>query len=270
MAGLEAPCSCRTRARRARRRAPARSSGSRTSPPRCASWSRPSGRRSPRARTARRRSTPPTTASTAATSPQELVARHARAGRAASRMEDLARWKVHDRGAGRRPTTRASRSTSCNAWTQGPAMLQALNILENVDLKAMGYNSARYIHTLYQAMNLAFADRDFYYGDPYVAARGAGARACSRRSTPRRGAKQIDWRTQRRRRQARRSLSVPGRRRTRSHDLLQKLGRRPRAEAARRSAASATAGRSTRSTTRRSAPARRRFRRPTRKAGWCR
>ncbi len=46
-------------------------------------------------------------------------------------------------------------------------MLQALNILENVDLKAMGYNSARYIHTLYQAMNLAFADRDFYYGDPY-------------------------------------------------------------------------------------------------------
>jgi gamma-glutamyltranspeptidase/glutathione hydrolase len=41
-----------------------------------------------------------------------------------------------------------------------------LNILENADLKAMGYNSTRYIHTLYQAMNLAFADRDFYYGDP--------------------------------------------------------------------------------------------------------
>jgi gamma-glutamyltranspeptidase/glutathione hydrolase len=37
-----------------------------------------------------------------------------------------------------------------------------------VDLKSMGYNSARYIHALYQAMNLAFADRDFYYGDPYV------------------------------------------------------------------------------------------------------
>jgi gamma-glutamyltranspeptidase/glutathione hydrolase len=53
-------------------------------------------------------------------------------------------------------------------WTQGPAMLQALNILENFDLKAMGYNSARYINTVYQAMSLAFADRDFYYGDPYV------------------------------------------------------------------------------------------------------
>ena len=51
-------------------------------------------------------------------------------------------------------------------WQQGPAMLQALNILENADLKAMGYNSPRYVHTLYQAMNLAFADRDFYYGDP--------------------------------------------------------------------------------------------------------
>lgn len=54
-------------------------------------------------------------------------------------------------------------------WTQGPVMLQALNMLENYDLKSMGYNSPRYIHTLYQVMNLAFADRDFYYGDPYTA-----------------------------------------------------------------------------------------------------
>ena len=52
-------------------------------------------------------------------------------------------------------------------WTQGPALLQTLNILENFDLRAMGYNTSRYIHALYQAMNLAFADRDFYYGDPY-------------------------------------------------------------------------------------------------------
>jgi gamma-glutamyltranspeptidase/glutathione hydrolase len=51
-------------------------------------------------------------------------------------------------------------------WTQGPALLQALNILENFDLKSMGYNSTKYIHTIYQAMNLSFADRDFYYGDP--------------------------------------------------------------------------------------------------------
>jgi gamma-glutamyltranspeptidase/glutathione hydrolase len=52
-------------------------------------------------------------------------------------------------------------------WTQGPALLQALNLLEKEDLKKMGYNSPRYIHTVYQAMSMAFADRDFYYGDPY-------------------------------------------------------------------------------------------------------
>jgi gamma-glutamyltranspeptidase / glutathione hydrolase len=51
-------------------------------------------------------------------------------------------------------------------WTQGPAMLQALNILENFELAPLSYNSARYIHLLYQTMSLAFADRDFYYGDP--------------------------------------------------------------------------------------------------------
>ncbi len=54
-----------------------------------------------------------------------------------------------------------------DVWTQGPALLQSLNILENFPLRSLGYNSANYIHTVYQAMNLAFADRDFYYGDPY-------------------------------------------------------------------------------------------------------
>ncbi|HJU65223.1 MAG TPA: gamma-glutamyltransferase [Gemmatimonadaceae bacterium] len=52
-------------------------------------------------------------------------------------------------------------------WQQGPVLLQALNMLEGMDLKSMGYNSPRYIHALYQVMNLAFADRDFYYGDTY-------------------------------------------------------------------------------------------------------
>ena len=51
-------------------------------------------------------------------------------------------------------------------WQQGPVLLQALNILENVDVKALGYNTPKYLHTIYQTMNLAFADRDFYYGDP--------------------------------------------------------------------------------------------------------
>ena len=51
-------------------------------------------------------------------------------------------------------------------WTQGPALLQALNILEGFDLKAMGHNSPQYIHTIMEAMALAFADRDAFYGDP--------------------------------------------------------------------------------------------------------
>ena len=82
------------------------------------------------------------------------------------RAEDLAKWSV-----------KIEEPLSVNykgievyklaQWTQGPAMLQALNILENFDLKGMGYNSSRYINTVYQAMSLAFADRDFYYGDPY-------------------------------------------------------------------------------------------------------
>ena len=68
-----------------------------------------------------------------------------------------------------RPVSQCSHRLTISSWTQGPVLLQALNILENFDLKEMGYNSTRYIHTLYQAMNLAYADRDFYYGDPYVA-----------------------------------------------------------------------------------------------------
>ncbi len=83
-------------------------------------------------------------------------------------VEDLANWKVRIEEPVK-TTYKGVEVYKLSQWTQGPAMLQALNILENYDLKAMGYNSARYIHTIYQAMNLAFADRDFYYGDPYFA-----------------------------------------------------------------------------------------------------
>lgn len=79
--------------------------------------------------------------------------------------EDLAQWKVKIEEP-LMTTYRGIEVYKLQQWTQGPVMLQALNILENFDLKGMGYNSTNYIHTLYQAMNLAFADRDFYYGDP--------------------------------------------------------------------------------------------------------
>ncbi len=81
-------------------------------------------------------------------------------------LEDMARWEVKIEEP-LMTTYKGIEVYKLTHWTQGPVMLQALNILENFDLKAMGYNSARYIHTLYQVMNLAFADRDFYYGDPY-------------------------------------------------------------------------------------------------------
>lgn len=54
------------------------------------------------------------------------------------------------------------------SWTQGPTLIQMLNLLSLVDMSQYEYNSAEYIHMLYQIMNLAFADRDFYYGDPTV------------------------------------------------------------------------------------------------------
>ena len=81
-------------------------------------------------------------------------------------MEDLDRWQVYIE----EPVSTDYRGIEVyklTSWVQGPVMLQALNILENLDLQSMGYNSSRYIHALYQSMNLAFADRDFYYGDPY-------------------------------------------------------------------------------------------------------
>jgi gamma-glutamyltranspeptidase/glutathione hydrolase len=80
-------------------------------------------------------------------------------------LADLANWQVKIEEP-LMTTYRGIDVYKLQPWSQGPVLLEALNILENFDLKAMGYNSTRYIHTLYQTMNLAFADRDFYYGDP--------------------------------------------------------------------------------------------------------
>jgi gamma-glutamyltranspeptidase / glutathione hydrolase len=101
-------------------------------------------------------------------------------------MADLANWRVKIE----EPVSVSYKGIDVyklREWTQGPAMLQALNILEPFDLKAMGYNSARYIHTLYQAMNLAFADRDFYYGDIYAGPKSPFGGCCRRNMRPRAG-----------------------------------------------------------------------------------
>lgn len=106
-------------------------------------------------------------------------------------VEDLARWEVRIE----EPVKTAYKGIDVyklDFWTQGPAMLQALNMLETMDVQAMGYNSARYIHALYQVMSLAFADRDFYYGDPSVAPEEPRRGLLSKEYARQRAAK-IDW-----------------------------------------------------------------------------
>jgi len=96
----------------------------------------------------------------------EEIVRSNREGGGLFTMADLDSWQVHIE----EPVTTNYKGIDVyklGTWAQGPVLLQALNILEKVDLRGMGYNSVRYIHWLYQAMNLAFADRDFYYGDTY-------------------------------------------------------------------------------------------------------
>jgi len=81
-------------------------------------------------------------------------------------LEDLANWEVRIE----EPVHADYKGIDVyklDTWTQGPVMLQALNMVEQLDVADMGYNSARYVHSLYQIMSMAFADRDFYYGDPY-------------------------------------------------------------------------------------------------------
>jgi gamma-glutamyltranspeptidase/glutathione hydrolase len=79
--------------------------------------------------------------------------------------EDLAGFKAEE-DQPRTTTYRGYEIVKPGFWTQGPAMIEALNILEGFDLKAMGHNSPQYLHVVIEAVKLAFADRDRYYGDP--------------------------------------------------------------------------------------------------------
>jgi len=80
-------------------------------------------------------------------------------------FEDLAEWHATVE----EPATLSYRGLEvhkCPPWTQGPVFLQQLAILEGYDLKALGHNSAEYLHILIESAKLAFADREAYYGDP--------------------------------------------------------------------------------------------------------
>jgi gamma-glutamyltranspeptidase/glutathione hydrolase len=81
------------------------------------------------------------------------------------RYEDMAAFRLLPEDAAT-TTNRGYQVYTPGFWSQGPSMLEALNLLEGFDLQPMGVNSAAYIHTVVEALKLAYADRDTYYGDP--------------------------------------------------------------------------------------------------------
>lgn len=80
--------------------------------------------------------------------------------------KDLADWKVYIEEP-EKINYKGIDVYKLTSWVQGPVLLQALNMIEELDIKSMKYNTSEYLHVLYQVMNMCFADRDFYYGDPY-------------------------------------------------------------------------------------------------------
>ena len=79
--------------------------------------------------------------------------------------EDFARFRARV-GAPVKADYRGYEIYKAGFWTQGPAMVETLNLLEGYNLKELGHNSADYIHTLTESLKLGLADRDRYYGDP--------------------------------------------------------------------------------------------------------
>jgi gamma-glutamyltranspeptidase / glutathione hydrolase len=95
----------------------------------------------------------------------EAIVRYHREEGGLLTREDLAEFRV-----GIEPPERATFQGhvvwTCGFWCQGPVLLQMLQILEGLDLRALGHNTPGYVHTVTEAMKLAFADREAYYGDP--------------------------------------------------------------------------------------------------------
>ena len=93
------------------------------------------------------------------------IAEFHRANEGPLALSDLAEFSVEVEPA-LRTSFGAYEVAVCGFWCQGPALLQALNILDGMDLAALGHNSPKYLHTIVESIKLAFADRDAYYGDP--------------------------------------------------------------------------------------------------------
>ena len=125
----------------------------------CGAWPQPSA-----AATAPRRSRTCGASSTRARSAETIVASN-RAGGGWLTAEDLAGFVAEVAPAVSRRYA-GWRVHITDAWSQGPALLQALAILEGFDLEAAGHNSADYLHLIVESLKVAFADRERYYGDP--------------------------------------------------------------------------------------------------------
>ena len=106
-------------------------------------------------------------------------------------MEDLDSWEVYIEEPDH-TNYKGIDVYKLTSWVQGPVMLQALNMIESMDLSTMPYNSTKYMHMLYQVMNMTFADRDFYYGDPYYEPKEPMSGLLSKQYAKDRAA-QIDW-----------------------------------------------------------------------------
>ena len=95
------------------------------------------------------------------------IAEYHRAESGPLTYDDLAEFSVEVEPA-LRTTFGSLEVAACGFWCQGPSLLQMLNLLDGVDLRALGHNSPAYLHRLIETIKLAFSDRHAYYGDPKV------------------------------------------------------------------------------------------------------
>ena len=80
-------------------------------------------------------------------------------------LDDLAEYQSRIEPVVRRPW-RGHEVITCGPWCQGPALLEALALLERVGIADLPHNSATYLHRLAECVNLAMADREYHFGDP--------------------------------------------------------------------------------------------------------
>jgi gamma-glutamyltranspeptidase/glutathione hydrolase len=80
-------------------------------------------------------------------------------------LDDLAEYHSRIEPVVRRPW-RGHEVITCGPWCQGPALLEALALLERVGIAGLAHNSATYLHRIAECVNLAMADREYHFGDP--------------------------------------------------------------------------------------------------------